>query len=537
MARKVMTGGRTLRRPGLRAAMLSLAAAAALGALSPESLAALQCPDGTPPPCAAARPARGPAAAAAPTSVAVLYFDNQSRDTSDAYLADGLTEEITSRLTKIGRLVVTSHTTMERYRGSGRPEPQALARALRVAHLVNGSVRRSGSRVRVSVELLRPRDGVQVWADTYDRTDADLLAIEADVARAVATAIAGRLLPGEQAGLESEPTRNPVAHDLYLRGTFLLARRTPQDVARAIGAYQEAARADSAFAHAYARVALGWALYLDWGWPWAGQTRESMLALGFRAADRALQLDSGDAEGWMSRAYLLMFRNPRTFEGVLPAFERAIQLEPRNAEVLHQYASALSILGDDEGAIRWSRRALEVEPERPISFYLMVNVLHHVRRFEQAAALADSAIALDPQFYPALFDRARVRWRLGDRAGARADAEAARRASPAGAEFWGQSVVAMVDAWSGDTAAARAALAPALAGLEGRAELPDREGVDVALALVALGERTRALDVLERIRPRGAVLLYWLREPEFDALRDDPRFRHLSEDAQPPSVR
>jgi len=153
-------------------------------------------------------------------TVAVMYLDNQSRDTSDAYLADGLTEEITTKLGQIGRLAVTSNTTMRRYR-NGTTEPAQLGRELRVAQLVSGSIRRAGHRIRVNVELLRARDGVQLWADAYDRTDADLLAIEEDVARAVASAIAGRLLPGEQATLAARPTQNPEAYDHLLRGQLL----------------------------------------------------------------------------------------------------------------------------------------------------------------------------------------------------------------------------------------------------------------------------------------------------------------------------
>lgn len=491
-----------------------------------------QCPDGTPPPCGALAP-RG-VAGPPPTSLAVLYFE--TRDTTDAYLADGLTEEITTSLGAVARLQIKSPSAVRRVQRANPGDLRAIGRGLRVFWLVEGTIRRAGGQLRVSVRLVNASNENSTWSTAFSRPVSDVLTIEQDIARDVASNVAGVLTTAERTGLASRPTGNPEAHDRYLRGNYYLARRSPRDVARAIREYEAAARADPAFAHAYARIALAWALYLDWGWSDPFLTRDSMLALGFHAADRALALDSNDAEGWMSRGYLLTFRYPRTYQGVIPAFERALALAPRNAEVLHQYASVLIQLGDYDGAMRWAARAVALEPDRPISFYLMANATLREGRVAPAAGWADSALASDPQFYPAYSVRARVRWHLGDRVGAKADAEAARRSSPTGAEYWGECVQALIATWSGDTAAARVYLAPALARLEGRAELADREGTNVAMALVALGDRGRAYDVLERIRPRGAQLWFWLRDPDFDPVRDDPRFQTLIREARPPEA-
>ena len=156
-----------------------------LGHLSPLTA---QCPDGSPPPC---RLTSHASTAPAPNSVAVLYFDNLSADTADAYLAEGLTEELIARLGQLPRLAVKSRAAVQRFRQSGA-DPLAAARALRVARLVTGSVRRGGNRLRVTVELVRASDGEHVWGDLYDRRDADLLAVEEDITRAVAAAIGGR---------------------------------------------------------------------------------------------------------------------------------------------------------------------------------------------------------------------------------------------------------------------------------------------------------------------------------------------------------
>ena len=148
----------------------------------------------------------------------MLYFDNLSRDTADAYLADGFTEELIVRLGRIDRITLASRTAVRRYRGRSIDDPQTLGRTLGVTYLVNGSVRRSASRLRVTVELVRASTGLRIWGDQYDRMDADLLAVQAEVAEAVATPIAGRLAPGERASLGARPTQSPAAFDRFLRG-------------------------------------------------------------------------------------------------------------------------------------------------------------------------------------------------------------------------------------------------------------------------------------------------------------------------------
>ncbi|HTT69226.1 MAG TPA: tetratricopeptide repeat protein [Gemmatimonadales bacterium] len=492
-----------------------------------------QCPDGTPPPCAG-RPAR--LAAPPANSVAVMYLDNESRDTSDAYLADGLTEEITTKLGQIGRLAVTSNTTMRRYRGPAALEPTALGRALRVAQLVSGSVRRAGHRIRVNVELLRARDGVQLWADAYDQTDADLLAIEETIARSVATAIAGRLLPGEQASLAARPTQNPEAYDHLLRGNFSIAQRTPAAARRALAEYQAAAALDPAFALAYGRIGLCYALFIDWGWPYPGLTEDSLLVLGSSAADRALQLDSQSTDGWMARAYMDVYLHPTTFEGALPAFERAIALDPKNAEAHHQYASILMSMGRDRAAAVEYRRALALDPLRAITLDNFGGMRYLEHRTEEAAGLLDSSIAADPQAYYAYVDRADLRLTGGDVGGARADVAASVRTRPGDYIVSSEPLVATLEGLSGDTAAARARLARVTAGLP-NPEHPDYTAAQwIALAYLRIGDRERALSVLESVRPRGINLWFIMRDPGFDPIRETPRFRALVERTRPPAA-
>src|SRR5690242_10178662 len=155
---------------------------------------AFQCPDGTPPPC------RTTPHPAAPVTVAVLPFDNLSRDTNDAYIASGLTQEITDKLSLVERLTVTSSAVMRHYRGD--EDPRRVAANLRVAHLVAGTIRHERQRLRISVELIRARDGVVAWNRAFDQPDSTLLDIQETIARSVATSITGRLFPGERAALQ-----------------------------------------------------------------------------------------------------------------------------------------------------------------------------------------------------------------------------------------------------------------------------------------------------------------------------------------------
>src|SRR6059058_6106968 len=270
----------------------------------PVRASAAQCPDGSAPPCRSAVSAVAPV----PNSVAVLYFDNLSADTADAYLAEGLTEELIARLGQLPRLAVKSRAAVRRFKQSGA-DPLAAARALGVARLVTGSVRRGGNRLRVTVELVRASDGEHVWGDLYDRTDADLLAVEEDIARAVASAIGGQLLPAERATLAARPTASPEAYDHFLRGNHLLAQRTGSSVARAIDEYKTATRVDPRFADAFARTAFGYGLFLDWSWPSPADPPESLLARAVASVDRALAPKPPSSDAWVARGQLWRYRD------------------------------------------------------------------------------------------------------------------------------------------------------------------------------------------------------------------------------------
>ena len=466
-----------------------------------------------------------------PASVAVLYFETP--DTATAYLADGLTEAIITSLGRVERLGVKSRNAVRRFRGTA-DDPTTLGRALGVAYLVSGSVGRSGrgQSPAVTVELLRASDGMHVWGGQYEGRDTALQAIPEAVARAVTTAITGALRPVERTMLASRPPRDPGAYDRFLRANYELAQRTPRAVRRAIDQYESAVRLDPGFTPALARVAIGYGLFLDWGWEYPRLSPEAVLAHGFDAADRALRQDSASADAWMARGFLLSFRNPRTFAGVREALLRALGLDPRNAEAHHQYGMALLWLGRDSAAADMYRRALALEPERPITLFNLGRVAARQTRYAEARRWADSALAIDPGADYAYVLRALAEFRLGSPAEARADAETAARLR-AGFRVPAEAVLALVELQAADTPAGRTRIERLEREIRGAGLATITDAAWVGRALVALGESDRALDLLERVRPRGARLWFYLRAPEFDAIRSTARFGKLVGESAP----
>ena len=343
-ARAVRRYGGTVRRYGGTA--VRCLAVGFLAAVPAYRLAA-QCPDGSPPPC---RTDRLAARVTNPNSVAVLYFDNLSRDTANAYLANGLTEELIVRLSQVRRLDVKSRFESLRLRGRPVQDPRAIGRAMAAAYIVTGSLQQAGQRVRLSVSLVRTGNGSQVWANVYDRAGGDLLQIQSDIATEVAGAITGQLLPGEQATLVRRPTRDPIAYDLFLRGVQAYRLRGAA-MLQARSFLEQATARDSTFAQAYATLASVLAVlpyYYDLP---VGES----LVRARAAAERAVALDDGLPEAHEALGHVLI----ELFEWDVAEREvrRGLAINPQNSESLFR----LGFLFYQQGRIREAIAALERE--------------------------------------------------------------------------------------------------------------------------------------------------------------------------------
>jgi TolB-like protein len=511
-----------------------------------------QCADGTPPPCRGTRPT-----APTPSSIAVLYFDNLSRDSNDLYLTEGITEEIIARLGQVQRLAVKSRYAVRRFRGDDVRDPTSLGRALGVGHLVTGSLERAGARVRVRVELVAAPSGRHVWGGTFDRADGDVLAIEDDIAETVAGEVVGRLAPAERRLLTARPTGNREAYDHYLRGNFYFSRRTSEaDGRRALEEYQAALRLDPSFAAAHGRLGFVYGVYASWPWPYPGLSHDSLVALGLAAANRAIALDSTSVDGWLARGFLLTpapvtedgWRGFALSPGLVAAeltcalgtttcvrearraLERALDLDPRNAEVWYQYGRTflLDTTGFHDAALE---RSLSLEPSRAVSAWLLGWSYLRQHRIAEALRMLDSAIALGRHDVSVHSLRIHARLAAGDIPGARADfAIVARMLAPtlpmdSVADVIHRSLEIIIDARAGDTSVARDRLDSMLSRHPPSNIQIGTMLVHIAAALVAVHSADQGLALLERISP--AQLWFAIRNPLWDPVRTDPRFRRI----------
>src|SRR5207302_2985137 len=365
-----------------------------------------------------------------------------------ADLAEGQTEDLTSLLGSVARVQVKSPGVVRRAQRASPGDAPAIARALGVRYLVDGNVRRVGTRIRVSTRLVNGATAVAAWGDVFDRAPEELLGLPSVIAREVALHVGGPAPSSDAGVLGTLRTRSPAAYDHYLRGNFMLALRSPDGTARALAEYREAERLDSGFAAAIGRAAYAHAIARANYYRLPDAPIESLAVRGLGLSDRALRRDSTSSDAWMARGFLLAFAHPRTMERSLEAFQRSIALDPKNAEAHHQYAQILNWLGRDDDADRELHVALALDPGRAIS-YADLGWWTHNRETALAVVQADSAVAFDPASPMIRSLRALARLLAGDIRGALQDAELADRLQPG--DILMENALAIVLARSGDT--------------------------------------------------------------------------------------
>ena len=453
-------------------------------------------------------------------SIAVLPFENLSRDPDNAYFTEGIQDEILARLAKIADLKVISRTSTQRYKSSPDDLPQ-IAKRLGVSNILEGSVQKTADRVRVTVQLIHAATDAHLWGETYDRTLTDVFAAESDIAKAIAATLQAKLSGSEQHALTARPTENTAAHQLYLRGRYFWNKRTGADLKKSIDYFNQAIGKDPNYALAYAGLADAFVLLPAY----AEASPKDSLPQAKEAAAKALELDStlGEAHATLANALVAYDLN---LAEANREFRRAIELNPNYATAHQWYAeSGLVPLGQFEEAIAEARHALELDPLSLVINADLGTTLTSARRYDQAIEQLRKTVEMDPGFYYA-------HWTLGNAL------ELKGRNDEAIAEY--KKAIALNDdplppALLGHLYAKIGRKDEALAILKQLRELRESSKqryvspYNLALIQIGLGEKDEAIQLLEETyEERDGYNIAFLKiEPLLDLLRGDPRFEAL----------
>ena len=446
-------------------------------------------------------------------SVAILPFTNLSRDADNAYFAAGVQDEIVTRLSSIGELKAISCNSLQRFKVAP-DDLAAIAQQLGVAHVLKGSVQKSGDAVRVNVQLIKADNEAQLWGDTFDRKLTDVFSIESEIAKTIAQTLQAKLTGSEEDAIAARPTANLEAHQLYLQGRYVWNRRTAESLTKALNYFEQAAAKDPNYALAYVGIADTCGLFPVYG---AGAPQES-LPKAKAAAEKALALDDSLAEAHASMGLV----HYCYFNGAESAkeFQRAIQLNPNYATAYHWYGRlTLVMLGQLDRAMVEAKRAYELDPVSSIIHSDLGGVNLAARRYNEAIQQLRGTVEMDPDFFWAHRWLGMALELTGDRQAAIAEYKKAFELNddPAGLAF-----IAHAEAALGHQDEARKLLAQ----LNDAAKLRYVQPYAFALTYLALGDKNQTLDWLEHgLRDRGATYLQFIKtDAFFDPLRGDPRF-------------
>ena len=448
------------------------------------------------------------------SSIAVLPLDNYSGDPNQEYFSDGMTDELTTDLATISALRVISRGSVMQYKGAHRPPTPVIARALNIDAVVEGSVMRIGDKVRITAQLIDAPADRHLWAKSFERDSRDVLALQDELALAIAKEINVQLTPNEQTRLTSAPVVNPEAHDAYLKGRYFYGRPSDENLKKAIAQFAEAVGLDPNFAPAYSG--------LSDAYQWAGLNEgvytatESMLEAK-AAAEKAIQLDDSSAEAHTS---LGQFRAFYEFDwaGCESEIHRAFALNPNYAFAHDQFGVVLALQGRLDEASAEGKLAAELDPLSPEILLDTVFALAWQGNYEAAMEQANRAVDLDPAFFLPRFAQGWINIAAG-------------KIGDAIPELQKANVIEsppFVAGWLGYAYGVTGDRTRAMAVIE---EL-NRKSLhgyvppfNLAIVYLGMGDSGRAMDYLEQAYSEHSQWLCWLKMDRiFDPLRKEPRF-------------
>jgi len=450
-------------------------------------------------------------------SIAVLPFDNLSRDPDNAYFAEGVQDEILTRLAKVADLKVISRTSTQRFK-SAPSDLREIAKQLGVMHIVEGSVQKANDQVRVNVQLINALTDAHLWADTYDRKLNDIFAVESEIAKTIADTLQVKLTGSEKQMIAAQPTTDTTAYEFYHKGRSLWERRSGDNIPKAISFYEQAIARDPNYALAYAGLAQAYILLPFY----TGADRFDAYSKAKDAALKALRLDSNLAEAHAALGKVLFF-SEIDLAGAMREYKRAIELEPNDATAHHWFGNdTLAALGQFEEAIAEGKRSVELDPLSIVINVDLGETFYYARRYDEAARQMRKALEIDPTSFYAHYNLGIVLQLKGDLPGAIAEYEKAKQL---GDNPLVSALCASAKALAGYKNAA-------LRMLSDFAELSrHREVVGYCRALLylSLNNKDEALRWLEQgFKERDGSNICWIKvDPLLDPLHGDPRFEAL----------
>jgi len=357
------------------------------------------------PPAPPAVPTPTAAVAIPEKSIAVLPFENLSEDKANAYFAQGIQDEILTRLAKVGALKVISHTSTQQYQ-SKPGNLSEIGRQLGVANILEGSVQKAGDVVRINVQLIQATNDSHLWAETYDRKLTDIFGVESDVAKAIAEALQAKLTGLEKTTLERKPTTNLEAYDAYLRGLAYSLRLSyePEDMLNAIKYFGEAARLDPKFALAWAWLARANARGYFYQ---VGNDVPALREAAKRAANKAIELEPDLGEAHLAQGYSHYYCE-RDYDSAIASFKKAGQLLPNNSQIPQALGRAYRRKGEWQRSLEYYRQAIELDPGDASLRIDQANIFWNLRQFPAALKACDQILDIIPGNSQALATKAGI---------------------------------------------------------------------------------------------------------------------------------
>ena len=464
----------------------------------------------------AAAPNDSPATANA-KSIAVLPFDNLSEEKGNAFFAEGIQDEILTRLAKIADLKVISRTSTQRFKAVPS-DLREIARQLGVMNILEGSVQKSNDQVRINVQLINAVTDAHLWAESYDRKLTDLFTVESEVAKTIADTLRAKLTGSELSAMSGRSTDDPIAQELYVKGRHFWNLRRGDNLPRAIENFAQAIGRDPNYAAAYAGLSEAYILLPLYTAADPNETRPRARS----AALKALELDPNLPEAHNALGKIA-FDDELDFGESIREFKRAIELNPNYPGALHWLSNGpLVSLGRFDEAIAAATRATELDPLSAVTRVDQARTFTYARRFGEAEAAFKKALEIDPAFSYAHRFYGEMLQARGELSRARAEYATARAEDDSPQTI---ALCAQLDALTGHPERARQALAL----VDEMAKSRHVGGFWRALIHLGLGDKDKAMQALEQSFAErdgydiGSINVH----PILDTLHGDPRFQAL----------